>query len=49
MLGVVLAGHSMGGAIMLKLALESPSYLRGITLVARGAKLRVIPLILEAI
>lgn len=46
---VVLAGHSMGGAIVLKLALEEPSYLRGIVLVATGARLRVTPLILEGI
>jgi len=46
---VVLAGHSMGGAIVLKLALEAPSYLRGIVLVATGAKLRVTPFILEGI
>jgi len=46
---VVLAGHSMGGAIVLKLALKAPTYLRGIVLVATGAKLRVTPLILEGI
>jgi len=46
---VVLAGHSMGGAIVLKVALKAPSYLKGIVLVATGAKLRVTPLILEGI
>jgi len=46
---VILVGHSMGGAIVLKLALKAPSYLRGIVLVATGAKLRVTPLILEEI
>jgi len=46
---VVLAGHSMGGAITLKLALKAPSYLKGIVLVATGAKLRVTSLILEGI
>lgn len=46
---VVLAGHSMGGAIVLKLAMKEPSYLRGIVLVATGARLKVTPLILEGI
>jgi len=46
---VVLAGHSMGGAIVLKLALKAPPYLTGIVLVATGAKLRVTPFILEGI
>lgn len=46
---VVLVGHSMGGAIVLKLALEKPSYLKGIVLVATGARLRVTPLILNGI
>lgn len=46
---VVLAGHSMGGAIVLDLALRAPDYLKGIVLVATGAKLRVTPLILEGI
>jgi len=46
---VVLAGHSMGGAIVLKLALQERSYLRGIVLVSTGARLRVTPLILDGI
>ncbi len=40
---VVLAGHSMGGAIALWYALEYPQYLDGIVLVATGARLRVHP------
>jgi len=46
---VILAGHSMGGAITLRLALKAPSYLKGIVLVATGAKLRVTSLILEGV
>jgi len=46
---VVLVGHSMGGAIVLELVLKAPSYLKGIVLVATGARLRVTPRILEGI
>jgi len=46
---VVLVGHSMGGAIVLELALRAPSYVKGIVLVATGARLRVTPRILEGI
>lgn len=43
----VIAGHSMGGAIALDLALDAPEKLSGIALLGAGAKLRVSPLILE--
>jgi len=40
---VVLAGHSMGGAIALWYALEYPQDLDGLVLVAAGARMRVHP------
>ena len=46
---VVLCGHSLGGAITLQLALESPPWLSKIVLVGTGARLRVNPAILEEI
>jgi pimeloyl-ACP methyl ester carboxylesterase len=45
--GVVLAGHSMGGAIAQTLARTRPARLRGLILVATGARLRVLARILE--
>lgn len=39
--GVVLAGHSMGAAIALTVALEPPPALRGLVLLGVGARLRV--------
>jgi len=46
---VVLAGHSLGGAIALRLALQPqrPSWLAGLALVGSGARLRVSPDILH--
>jgi len=44
--GLVLAGHSMGGGIALKIALAAPSLLSGLVLVGSGAKLTVSPEIL---
>ncbi len=46
---VVLAGHSLGGGIALQYALEHASNLSGIVLVGSGAKLRVIPALLEGL
>lgn len=46
---VVLAGHSMGGAIVQTLALEPLPAIQGIILIATGARLRVDPLILELV
>lgn len=43
----VIAGHSMGSAIAMMLALKSPENYSGLVLLGAGAKLRVSPLILE--
>lgn len=43
----VIVGHSMGSAIALTLALQSPKRVLGLGLVGGGAKLRVAPSILE--
>jgi len=45
----VLAGHSLGGAIVLQYALDYPDDVGGLVLVGTGAKLRVAPHVLEAI
>lgn len=45
----VIAGHSMGGAIALTLALDYAERVAGLVLVATGARLRVAPAILESI
>ncbi|MDW7650989.1 MAG: alpha/beta hydrolase [Bacillota bacterium] len=42
-----LAGHSMGGAITMALALSCPELVRGLILVGTGAKLGVSPVILD--
>jgi pimeloyl-ACP methyl ester carboxylesterase len=44
-----LVGHSMGGAIVQTLALIHPEVLKGIVLVGTGARLRVLPAVLEGI
>ena len=44
----VFAGHSMGGAIALWLALHQPARVRALVLAGTGAKLRVHPDILQA-
>jgi pimeloyl-ACP methyl ester carboxylesterase len=44
---VVLNGHSMGGAIALTLALRKAAWLRGMVLTGTGARLRVVPRLLE--
>ena len=46
---VFFIGHSMGGAIVQTLALTHPEVMKGIVLVGTGAKLRVLPMILEGI
>lgn len=43
------AGHSMGGAIAMKLALDFADRVAGLVTVATGARLRVAPAILEGI
>jgi pimeloyl-ACP methyl ester carboxylesterase len=45
----VIAGHSMGGAVALTLALDSPDRVAGLVLIATGARLRVASAILEQI
>lgn len=46
---VVLAGHSLGGGIALQHAIKYPGDLKAIILVGSGARLKVLPLIIEAI
>lgn len=41
----VLAGHSMGGAIALELAIDPPEMMKGLVLVGSGARLGVMPAI----
>jgi len=43
----IIAGHSLGGAIALTMALEYASELGGLILIGTGARLRVLPAILE--
>ena len=47
--GVTLAGHSLGGAIALTLAIRRPEWLAGMVLVGTGSRLRVLPAILEGL
>ena len=44
----ILAGHSMGGAVALTIAVEQPRLLSGLILISTGAKLRVASTLLEA-
>lgn len=44
---VLLAGHSMGGAIAMRMSLDHPARVKGLILVGSGAKLRVHPELLE--
>jgi pimeloyl-ACP methyl ester carboxylesterase len=43
----IIAGHSLGGAITLTMGLEYASELSGLILIGTGARLRVLPSILE--
>ena len=45
--GITLVGHSLGGAIALRMALEYPALIGRIVLIGTGARLRVLPAILE--
>lgn len=45
----VIAGHSMGGAIAMQVALDRPQRIAGLVLVGTGARLRVLPAILDGI
>ena len=45
---VVVAGHSMGGAIALTLAMEAPDRVEALLLVGTGARLRITPAVLAA-
>ena len=44
-----IAGHSLGGAIAMSLAHSHPEIIKGIILIGTGAKLRVLPQILDGI
>ena len=46
---IYVAGHSLGGAITLSLALVCPDLLKGIILIGTGAKLKVLPQILDGV
>jgi len=46
---VILFGHSMGGAIALTLALEDPPWLEALVLVGSGARLKILPALLEQV
>ena len=45
----LLVGHSLGGALALNVALRHPEMIGGISLVGTGARLRVLPEILELV
>ena len=45
----VLAGHSLGSAVALSVALEHPELIGGLILIGAGARLRVLPELLQAI
>jgi pimeloyl-ACP methyl ester carboxylesterase len=46
---LLLVGHSMGGAIVQALAVTHPEVVRGIVLVGTGARLKVLPAVLDGI
>ncbi len=43
------AGHSLGGAIAMSLALSYPEVVKGVVLIGTGARLKVLPQILEGV
>src|SRR5262245_42487693 len=45
--GVCVAGHSLGSAIALRMALEYPSLVSRVILMGAGARLRVLPTLLD--
>ena len=47
--GVVLVGHSMGGAIVQLYGLKYPEEVKGLVLIGTGARLRVLPAFLAAL
>jgi pimeloyl-ACP methyl ester carboxylesterase len=47
--GYYVAGHSLGGAIAMSLALHYPSVIEGVVLIGTGARLRVLPSIIEGL
>jgi pimeloyl-ACP methyl ester carboxylesterase len=46
--GGVIAGHSLGGAIALRLAIDHADFAQRLVLVGTGARLRVAPVLLDA-
>ncbi|NJN47026.1 MAG: alpha/beta hydrolase [Candidatus Competibacteraceae bacterium] len=46
---VFLFGHSLGGAIALTLALDNPPWLEALVLVGTGARLKILPALLEQV
>jgi pimeloyl-ACP methyl ester carboxylesterase len=45
----VLLGHSLGGAVVMSLALARPHLVRGLILAGTGSRLRVLPAILDGV
>lgn len=45
----LLAGHSLGGAVALSVALQDPAKIGGLVLIGTGAKLRVLPEVLQTV